>query len=161
MNIVSSKSGVGESSFQFNFILYCNFITFKKREPCDANTLRVQYYQQNDTYKALLHYMNTTLTGLFTLECIMKIFSFGFRVTMPTMVTTNTMPMPTMPTNTMPSTATSKNNCKQALELEGAINNLVPVKKNARPVLSCPKIKNDCSTVGESRASSLSSEHSS
>ena len=25
--------------------------------------------------------MNTTLTGLFTLECIMKIFSFGFRVT--------------------------------------------------------------------------------
>ena len=40
----------------------------------------VQYYQQNDTYKALLHYMNTTLTGLFTLECIMKIFSFGFRV---------------------------------------------------------------------------------
>ena len=39
-----------------------------------------QYYQQNDTYKALLHYMNTTLTGLFTLECIMKIFSFGFRV---------------------------------------------------------------------------------
>jgi hypothetical protein len=24
--------------------------------------------------------MNTTLTGLFTLECIMKIFSFGFRV---------------------------------------------------------------------------------
>jgi len=27
-----------------------------------------------------LHYMNTTLTGLFTLECVMKIFSFGFRV---------------------------------------------------------------------------------
>ena len=24
--------------------------------------------------------MNTTLTGLFTLECVMKIFSFGFRV---------------------------------------------------------------------------------
>ena len=44
----------------------------------------VQYYQQNDTYKALLHYMNTTLTGLFTLECIMKIFSFGFRVTIVT-----------------------------------------------------------------------------
>ena len=107
-----------------------------KREPCDANTLRVQYYQQNDTYKALLHYMNTTLTGLFTLECIMKIFSFGFRVTMPTMATTNTMPMPTMPTNTMPSTATSKNNCKETLELEGAINNLVPVKN--MPHLSCP-----------------------
>ena len=44
----------------------------------------MQYYQQNDTYKALLHYMNTTLTGLFTLECIMKIFSFGFRVTIVT-----------------------------------------------------------------------------
>ena len=28
--------------------------------------------------------MNTTLTGLFTLECIMKIFSFGFRVTIVT-----------------------------------------------------------------------------
>merc|ERR1719266_2755360 len=41
--------------------------------------LMMKYYQQNDTYKALLHYMNTTLTGLFTLECIMKIFSFGFR----------------------------------------------------------------------------------
>jgi hypothetical protein len=27
-----------------------------------------------------LHYLNTTLTGLFTLECVMKIFSFGFRV---------------------------------------------------------------------------------
>ena len=40
----------------------------------------VQYYQQNDTYKALLHYMNTTLTGLFTLECAMKIYSYGFRV---------------------------------------------------------------------------------
>ncbi len=24
--------------------------------------------------------MNTTLTGFFTLECVMKIFSFGFRV---------------------------------------------------------------------------------
>ena len=24
--------------------------------------------------------MNTTLTGLFTLECIMKIYSYGFRV---------------------------------------------------------------------------------
>ena len=86
--------------------------------------------------------MNTTLTGLFTLECIMKIFSFGFRVTMPTMATTNTMPMPTtptmatMPTHTMPSTATSKNNRKQALELERAINNLVPVKNMPDP--SCP-----------------------
>ena len=24
--------------------------------------------------------MNTTLTGLFTLECVLKIFAFGFRV---------------------------------------------------------------------------------
>lgn len=40
----------------------------------------VQYYKQTETYKVTLHYMNTTLTGLFTLECVMKIFSFGFRV---------------------------------------------------------------------------------
>ena len=40
----------------------------------------VQYYHQTDTYKFVLHYMNTTLTGLFTLECGMKIFSYGFRV---------------------------------------------------------------------------------
>ena len=39
-----------------------------------------QYYHQTDTYKGVLHYMNTTLTGLFTLECAMKIFSYGFRV---------------------------------------------------------------------------------
>ena len=40
----------------------------------------VQYYKQTEAYKVTLHYMNTTLTGLFTLECVMKIFSFGFRV---------------------------------------------------------------------------------
>ena len=45
----------------------------------EAN-LYFQYYQQTDTYKSILHYMNTTLTGLFTLECLMKIFSFGVRV---------------------------------------------------------------------------------
>ena len=39
-----------------------------------------QYYKQTETYKITLHYLNTTLTGLFTLECVMKIFSFGFRV---------------------------------------------------------------------------------
>ena len=43
----------------------------------------VQYYHQTDTYKFVLHYMNTTLTGLFTLECGMKIFSYGFRVGQP------------------------------------------------------------------------------
>merc|ERR1719273_583523 len=37
------------------------------------------YYKQTEAYKITLHYMNTTLTGLFTLECVMKIFSFGFR----------------------------------------------------------------------------------
>jgi hypothetical protein len=40
----------------------------------------LQYYKQTETYKAILHYMNTTLTGLFSLECLMKIFSFGVRV---------------------------------------------------------------------------------
>merc|ERR1719439_513851 len=39
----------------------------------------MKYYHQTDTYKFVLHYMNTTLTGLFTLECGMKIFSYGFR----------------------------------------------------------------------------------
>ena len=43
-------------------------------------TFSVQYYKQTEAYKVTLHYMNTTLTGLFTLECVMKIFSFGFRV---------------------------------------------------------------------------------
>ena len=42
-----------------------------------------QYYKQTEAYKTTLHYMNTTLTGLFTLECVMKIFSFGFRVRRP------------------------------------------------------------------------------
>jgi len=41
--------------------------------------LMMKYYHQTDTYKSVLHYMNTTLTGLFTLECAMKIFSYGFR----------------------------------------------------------------------------------
>ncbi len=39
-----------------------------------------QYYKQTPVYRLTLHYMNTTLTGLFTLECMMKIFAFGFRV---------------------------------------------------------------------------------
>ena len=43
-------------------------------------SILMQYYKQTEAYKVTLHYMNTTLTGLFTLECVMKIFSFGFRV---------------------------------------------------------------------------------
>lgn len=41
--------------------------------------LMMKYYHQTDTYKFVLHYCNTTLTGLFTLECAMKMFSYGFR----------------------------------------------------------------------------------
>ncbi|CAB4069401.1 CACNA1B [Lepeophtheirus salmonis] len=41
--------------------------------------LMMKYYKQTETYKVTLHYMNTTLTGFFTLECVLKIFSFGFR----------------------------------------------------------------------------------
>ena len=44
------------------------------------NFFPIQYYKQTEAYKVTLHYLNTTLTGLFTLECVMKIFSFGFRV---------------------------------------------------------------------------------
>ena len=52
----------------------------RRKIVCVLNHPICQYYHQTDTYKSVLHYMNTTLTGLFTLECAMKIFSYGFRV---------------------------------------------------------------------------------
>ena len=36
--------------------------------------------EQSETYRQTLHYMNTMLTGLFTLECSMKMFAFGYKV---------------------------------------------------------------------------------
>ena len=57
--------------------------------PLRLSRCGVQYYKQTETYKVTLHYMNTTLTGLFTLECVMKIFSFGFRVRSDNKTSTN------------------------------------------------------------------------
>merc|ERR1719361_1226461 len=41
--------------------------------------LMMKFYKQAETYKDTLHYMNTMLTGLFTLECAMKMFAFGYK----------------------------------------------------------------------------------
>ena len=40
----------------------------------------LQHYKQPELYATILHYMNTTFTGLFSIECMMKIHAYGFRV---------------------------------------------------------------------------------
>ena len=42
-----------------------------------------QYYKQSVLYKETLHYMNTAFTALFSIECMLKIISFGVRVSKP------------------------------------------------------------------------------
>lgn len=46
----------------------------------------LQFHRQSDAYKNTLKYMNMCFTGMFTVECILKIAAFGVRVssTMPT-----------------------------------------------------------------------------
>ncbi len=60
--------------------LLCNSAVYMFLTVANPSPPPLQYYQQTDAYRITLHYMNTTLTGLFTLEVVMKIFSFGFRV---------------------------------------------------------------------------------
>ena len=46
----------------------------------------LQFHRQSDAYKNALKYMNMCFTGMFTVECILKIAAFGVRVssTIPT-----------------------------------------------------------------------------
>ncbi|XP_050430003.1 voltage-dependent calcium channel type A subunit alpha-1 isoform X6 [Adelges cooleyi] len=41
--------------------------------------LMMKFYQQKKTYKTALHYMNMAFTGMFTVECVLKILAFGVR----------------------------------------------------------------------------------
>ncbi|XP_046452681.1 voltage-dependent calcium channel type A subunit alpha-1-like isoform X11 [Daphnia pulex] len=41
--------------------------------------LMMKYYKQSVLYKETLHYMNTAFTALFSIECMLKIISFGVR----------------------------------------------------------------------------------
>ncbi|XP_022169018.1 voltage-dependent calcium channel type A subunit alpha-1-like [Myzus persicae] len=42
--------------------------------------LMMKFYQQKKSYKTALHYMNMVFTGMFTIECVLKILAFGVRV---------------------------------------------------------------------------------
>ncbi|KZS08154.1 putative Voltage-dependent calcium channel type D subunit alpha-1 [Daphnia magna] len=66
------------SSFFFTFS-YPN----KNKNPAGVYVgarYRLQYYKQSVLYKETLHYMNTAFTALFSIECMLKIISFGVRV---------------------------------------------------------------------------------
>ncbi|XP_066587016.1 voltage-dependent calcium channel type A subunit alpha-1 isoform X8 [Prorops nasuta] len=41
--------------------------------------LMMKFYRQSDTHKNMLKYMNMCFTGMFTVECILKIVAFGVR----------------------------------------------------------------------------------
>ncbi|KAL5233820.1 hypothetical protein ACI65C_001230 [Semiaphis heraclei] len=41
--------------------------------------LMMKFYQQKKSYKTALHYMNMVFTGMFTIECVLKILAFGVR----------------------------------------------------------------------------------
>ncbi|VVC29317.1 Voltage-dependent calcium channel, alpha-1 subunit,Voltage-dependent L-type calcium channel, IQ- [Cinara cedri] len=41
--------------------------------------LMMKFYQQKKYYKTALHYMNMAFTGMFTIECVLKILAFGIR----------------------------------------------------------------------------------
>ncbi|XP_023288257.1 voltage-dependent calcium channel type A subunit alpha-1 [Orussus abietinus] len=41
--------------------------------------LMMKYHRQGDLYQKTLKYMNICFTGMFTIECILKIVAFGFR----------------------------------------------------------------------------------
>lgn len=50
-----------------------------------------QYYKQSVMYKETLHYMNTAFTALFSIECMLKIISFGVRVSWPSALLTRSI----------------------------------------------------------------------
>ena len=64
--VVSTVSNVCISLFKLR--LMKGFSTF------------VQYYRQPHMFEQILHYMNTALTSMFTLEALFKIYAYGFRV---------------------------------------------------------------------------------
>lgn len=51
-----------------------------KQQQLDHSNVITQYYKQSVLYKETLHYMNTAFTALFSIECMLKIISFGVRV---------------------------------------------------------------------------------
>lgn len=48
--------------------------------PCVCQCHALQFHRQSDAYKNTLKYMNMCFTGMFTVECILKIAAFGVRV---------------------------------------------------------------------------------
>lgn len=45
---------------------------------CNTILLMMKTYNESETYKYTLRYLNHTFTALFALECMLKIFAFGF-----------------------------------------------------------------------------------
>lgn len=57
--------------------------TYVRMSVCPAVCLSVyalQFHQQSEPYKNTLKYMNMCFTGMFTVECILKIAAFGVKV---------------------------------------------------------------------------------
>ena len=57
--------------------------TYVRMSVCPAVCLSVyalQFHRQSDSYKNTLKYMNMCFTGMFTVECILKIAAFGVKV---------------------------------------------------------------------------------
>jgi len=92
-----------------SFLICCLFFLSTSRSSCASSSsgvlrcpsaaVPVQYYKQSILYKETLHYMNTAFTALFSIECMLKIISFGVKVTaqrqMPTTTNDNNSTPPT------------------------------------------------------------------
>ena len=69
----------------FYFLLFFSCLPYTRGAPlssrCSCCCVPVQYYKQSILYKETLHYMNTAFTALFSIECMLKIISFGVKVT--------------------------------------------------------------------------------
>lgn len=50
---------------------------------CNTILLMMKSYNESETYKYSLRYLNHTFTSLFALECILKIVAFGLKVSLP------------------------------------------------------------------------------
>lgn len=57
----------------------------------------LQFHRQSDAYKNTLKYMNMCFTGMFTVECILKIAAFGVRVS--STISTNKKPPSPLPSS--------------------------------------------------------------
>ena len=76
--------------FPFSWFVVCFFLSTSRSScassssgvlRCPSAAVPVQYYKQSILYKETLHYMNTAFTALFSIECMLKIISFGVKVT--------------------------------------------------------------------------------